>query len=333
MNEGAVELADAIGDTPLLRLPSLSLALGRTILAKAEHLNPGGSIKDRPARYIIDASEKEGRLRAGGTIVEASAGNTGIALAMLAAARGYRCVVTVPDDQSAEKIDVLRLVGADVRFAPIVPFTDERHFYHAGRRIADETQGAVWADQFNNLANFRSHYEGTGPEIWRQTHGGELDAFVCASGTGGTIAGITRALKERRQTVRTILADPMGSALFAYVRTDALIAEGESIVEGIGIKRITENFAQASIDDAVRIDDRTAVEMLYYLLRREGLFVGGSSALNVAAAAKVALAMPENSVVVTILCDGGARYLSRLWNPAWLAEQGLTPRATALEFL
>ncbi len=326
------DLFAAVGDTPLLRIPNLSAALGRTILGKAEFLNPGGSVKDRAAKYIIEDAEASGKLKAGGTIVEGTAGNTGIALALLGDARGYRSIIVVPDDQSSEKFDLLRLFGADLRIVPTVPFADQGNYYHVARRIAQETPGAIWADQFNNPANRRAHYETTGPEIWRQS-GGAIDAFVAAAGTGGTFAGVSGFLKEQRSGIRTVLADPMGSALYAYVKHGSLDVEGDSIAEGIGIKRITDNFRGAPADDALRVDDRDMVEMAHYLLRHEGLLLGGSAALNVTAAARVAQGLPAGSSVVTILCDGGQRSMSRLYNAAWLAENELTPHARGLEFL
>ena len=326
------DLFEAIGHTPLLRLSNLSKEIGRTILGKAEFLNPGGSVKDRAAKYIILDAERSGRLKPHGTVVEGTAGNTGIALALLGNERSYKTIIVIPDDQSQEKIDLLRAFGADVRIVPAAPFTDERNYYHVARRIAQETPDAIWADQFNNTANWRGHYESTGPEIWDQT-GGTVDAFVCACGTGGTFAGVSSALKERKTSLRTILADPMGSALFSWVTACTLDVEGDSVSEGIGIKRITENFKAAKADDAVRVDDRTMIEMVHYLLREEGLLLGGSAGLNVAAAARVALGMPAGSTVVTILCDGGNRYMSRLFNDAWLAENDLTPRSSDLGFL
>ena len=326
------DLYAAVGDTPLLRLPRLSDMLGRNILGKAEHLNPGGSVKDRAAKFIIEDAEAKGRLKAGGTIVEGTAGNTGIALALLGNARDYRTIIVIPDDQSPEKFEVLRAFGADVRVVPSVPFADENNYYHVARRIAESTPNAIWSDQFNNLANRRAHYETTGPEIWQGT-GGTIDAFVCAAGTGGTFAGVSTFLKERKSSVRAILADPLGSALYSYVKSGALEVEGESIAEGIGIKRITENFKGAPVDDALRVDDRTMVEMAYFLLRREGLLVGGSSALNVTAAARVAQGLPAGASVVTILADSGTRSMSRLYNREWLAENHLTPSARGLEFL
>ena len=328
----APDLFAAIGNTPLIRLPKLSAAIGRTVLGKAEFLNPGGSVKDRAAKFIIEDAEEQGRLAAGGTIVEGTAGNTGIALAMLGNAHGYRTIIVTPDDQSAEKIDLLRALGADVRIVPAVPFTNPENYYHVARRIAEVTPGALWADQFKNLANSRGHYLTTGPEIW-EACGGELDAFVASAGTGGTFAGVSRALKERRTRIHTVLADPLGSSLFSYIKEGTLDTLGDSVSEGIGIKRITENFRTAVADDAVRVDDQTMVEMAHYLEREEGLLLGGSAALNVAAAARVAQTLPPGSTVATVLCDGGGRYLSRLYSAGWLSENGLVPQHDDLTFL
>jgi cysteine synthase len=327
-----LDLYAAVGGTPLIRIPKLSGALGRNILGKAEHLNPGGSVKDRAARSIIEDAAAAGRLKPGGTIVEGTAGNTGIALALLGNARGYRTIIVIPDDQSPEKFELLRVLGADVRVVPVVPFADDNNYYHVARRLAESTADAVWADQFNNLANKRAHRETTGPEIWADT-GESLDAFVAAAGTGGTLAGVASYLKERDAAIRIVLADPFGSALYSFVKRGSLDVEGDSIAEGIGIKRITQNFKDAQIDDAVRVDDRSMVEMAHYLLREEGLLLGGSSALNVTAAARIAKELPPGSTVVTILCEGGSRSMSRLYNAAWLADNGLTPTATGLEFL
>ncbi|HET9343112.1 MAG TPA: cysteine synthase A [Candidatus Eremiobacteraceae bacterium] len=326
------DLFEAVGNTPLLKLAKLSKAVGRTILGKAEFLNPGGSVKDRAAKYIILDAEREGRLRPGGTIVEGTAGNTGIALALLGNERDYSTIIVIPDDQSQEKIDLLRAFGADVRVVPSAPFTNENNYYHVARRLAAETPNAVWADQFNNPANYLGHFESTGPEIWEQT-GGNIDLFICACGTGGTFAGISRALKARKPQLRTIVADPMGSAMYSYVKKGTLDFEGDSVSEGIGIKRVTDNFKHALADDALRVDDRTMIEMVHYLLKEEGLLLGSSAGLNVSAAARAAKALPAGSTVATILCDGGTRYMSRLFNPAWLAENDLTPRAKGLEFL
>jgi len=313
-------------------LPKLSAALGRTIVGKAEFLNPGGSVKDRAALGIVDDAERTGRLQPGGTIVEGTAGNTGIALALLANARGYRAIIVVPDDQSSEKIAMLRTYGADVRIVPAVPFTNPENYYHVARGIAERTPGAAWSDQFNNTANRDAHYATTGPEIWNAI-GGELTAFVAACGTGGTLAGAARFLRERKPDVRVVLCDPYGSSLFEYIHCGTLGFEGESNAEGIGIKRITDNFAGTPVDDALRVDDRTMIEMAHWLVREEGLYLGGSASLNVAGAARYARTLPPGSTVVTILCDGGERYRSRIWNDAWLTENHCTPTATDLSFL
>jgi cysteine synthase A len=326
------DIFETVGNTPLVRLSNLSAALRRSIFGKCEFLNPGGSVKDRAAKFIIRDAEERGRLRPGGVIVEGTAGNTGIALAMLGNSRGYKTVIFIPDDQAPEKIDILRAYGADVRIVPSVAYTDDRNYYHQARRFAEQTQGAVWADQFNNIANRRAHLETTGPEIWAAL-GASIDAFVCAAGTGGTIAGVSAVLKERKPSVRAVLADPLGSALYSFVKSNVLEAEGDSFAEGIGIKRITDNFKGAAIDDALRVDDRTMVEMAHYLARAEGLLLGGSSAINVAAAARLARTLPAGSTIVTILCDGGQRYLSRLYSKAWLEANDLLPSATDLSFL
>jgi cysteine synthase A len=324
--------AGAIGDTPHIVLPKLSAALGRTVVGKAEFLNPGGSVKDRAARGIVDDAERSGRLGPGGTIVEGTAGNTGIALALIGNARGYRTIVCIPDDQSEQKYELLRTFGTELHVVPAVPFANPENYYHVAQRIAAATPGALWADQFNNTANRRAHYETTGPEIW-DAFGPRLTAFVAACGTGGTLAGTGACLKERNKAIRVVLCDPEGSSLYCYVKDGSLDAPGESNSEGIGIKRITKNFEGAPVDDALRVDDRTMVEMAYWLLREEGLFVGGSAALNVAGAARLAKTLPEGSTVVTILCDGGERYRSRMWNRAWLEENGLVPQAAGLSFL
>lgn len=326
------DIFEMVGLTPLVRLSNLSAALKRSIFGKCEFLNPGGSVKDRAAKFIIRDAEESGRLRSGGVIVEGTAGNTGIALAMLGNSRGYKTVIFIPDDQAPEKIDILHAHGADVHIVPTVAYTDESNYYHQARRFAEQTQGAVWADQFNNTANRRAHVETTGPEIWTAL-GASIDAFVCAAGTGGTIAGVSAVLKERKPSVRVVLADPLGSALYSFVKANVLEAEGDSFAEGIGIKRITENFKGAAIDDALRVDDRTMVEMAHYLARAEGLLLGGSSAINVAAAARLASTLRAGSTIVTILCDGGQRYMSRLYSKAWLEANDLLPRATDLSFL
>jgi cysteine synthase len=322
----------AVGSTPLIGLPKLSAALGRTIMGKAEFLNPGGSVKDRAALGIIGDFEARGLLGPGGVVVEGTAGNTGIGLALVGNARGYRTIIVMPDDQAPEKYALLRAFGAELHVVAAVPFADDANYYHVARRLAESTPDAVWANQFENTANRDAHERTTGPEIFAQT-GGALDAFVAAAGTGGTIAGCGRALKARDPQIRVVLADPYGSALYSYVKTGQLATEGDSNAEGIGIKRIVANFAGAPVDDAVRVDDRTMVEMAHWLLREEGLFVGGSAALNVTAAARYARTLPAGSRVVTILCDGGERYRSRLYDANWLAENDVVPAASGLEFL
>ena len=321
-----------IGNTPLIALPKLSAAIGRTIFGKAEFLNPGGSVKDRAALGIIERFEARGMLRPGGTIVEGTAGNTGIGLTLVGNAHGYRTIIVMPDDQAAEKYALLRTFGAELHVVEAVPFTNEANYYHAARRIAESTPGAVWANQFENTANRDAHERTTGPEIIAQTEG-RLDAFVAAAGTGGTIAGVGRALKAHDPAIRVVLADPYGSALFCYVKAGRLETEGDSNAEGIGIKRLVANFAGAPVDDALRVDDRAMVEMAHWLLREEGLFVGGSAALNVVAAARYARTLPAASRVVTVLCDGGERYRSRLYDQNWLAENDVVPKATDLSFL
>ena len=322
----------AIGNTPLVALPKLSAAIGRTILGKAEFLNPGGSVKDRAARGIVEDFERRGLLTRGGTVVEGTAGNTGIGLALVGNARGYRTIIVMPDDQAPEKYALLRAFGAELHVVEAAPYTNPANYYHEARRIAEATPGAVWANQFENTANRDAHEATTGSEIIAQT-GGELDAFVTAAGTGGTIAGVGRALKAHDPRIRVVLADPYGSALFSYVKTGELATEGDSNAEGIGIKRIVANFEGAPVDDALRVDDRTMVEMAHWLLREEGLFVGGSAGLNVAAAARYARTLPAGSSVVTVLCDGGDRYRSRIYDEGWLRENDLVPSATDLSFL
>ncbi|HYW52636.1 MAG TPA: cysteine synthase A [Dongiaceae bacterium] len=322
----------AIGNTPLVALPKLSAAIGRTILGKAEFLNPGGSVKDRAARGIVEDFEARGLLKPGGVIVEGTAGNTGIGLALVGNARGYRTIIVMPDDQAAEKYALLRAFGADLRVVAAAPYTNEANYYHEARRVAESIPGAVWANQFENTANRDAHAATTGPEIIAQT-GGALAAFVAAAGTGGTIAGVGRALKAYDPAIRVVLADPYGSALYSYVKTGELTVEGDSNAEGIGIKRIVANFEGAPVDDAIRVDDRTLTEMAHWLVREEGLFVGGSAALNVAAAARYARTLRAGSSVVTVLCDGGDRYRSRLYDAAWLRENDVVPTATDLSFL
>ncbi len=324
--------AGTIGNTPLVRLPKLSAAVGREICAKAEYLNPGGSVKDRAARGIVEDFERRGLLRAGGVVVEGTAGNTGIGLTLVGNARGYRSIIVMPDDQAPEKYELLRTYGAELHVVAAAPFTNDANYYHVARRLAESIPGAVWANQFENTANRDAHERTTGPEIIAQT-GGRIDAFVAAAGTGGTIAGTGRALKAHDASIRVVLCDPYGSALYNYVKSGELRPEGDSNAEGIGIKRLVANFTGAPVDDAIRVDDRTMIEMAHWLVREEGIFIGGSAALNVAGAARYARTLPAGSRVVTIMCDGGDRYRSRLYNAAWLAENDVTPVATDLSFL
>ncbi len=313
----------SVGNTPLVRLNSFSAETGCEILGKAEFLNPGGSVKDRAARAIIDDAERRGTLKPGGTVVEGTAGNTGIGLAHVCNARGYRCVIVMPDNQSPEKYQLIQAMGAEVRSVKAVPYSDPNHYQKVAGRTAEEIPGAIWANQFDNTANARTHFETTGPEIWAQT-GGSIDAFVASSGTGGTLAGVSRFLKSKRADVRTVLADPPGSSLYEFVRHGVLKPTGTgSITEGIGIGRVTENFASARIDEAVHIKDSESVRFVYRLLYEEGLFLGSTSGINVAAAVRVAHELGPGHRIVTVLCDGGAKYLSRLFNPAWLEQQRL----------
>jgi cysteine synthase A len=320
------DMAQAIGHTPLIRLRRASEATGCTILGKAEFMNPGGSVKDRAGLAIILDAEQRGALREGGTIVEGTAGNTGIGLTLVGNARGYRSIIVMPETQSREKIDFLRMIGADLRLVPAKPYKDPGNYVHFSRRLAEEialeTGNSIWANQFDNLANREGHRVTTGPEIWDQT-GGKVDAFTCACGTGGTLAGVSLALKERNPGVRIVLADPHGSNLYGWVKNGDLTIEGSSITEGIGQSRVPDNLAGVVIDDAERIPDAEALEQIFDVLIHEGLSVGTSSGINIAAAIRVAKAMGPGHTVVTILCDGGSRYQSKLFNPSFLREKGL----------
>jgi cysteine synthase A len=318
---------DTIGRTPLIRLTKASQATGCEIYGKAEFLNPGGSVKDRAAKAIIDDAEAKGLLRPGGTIVEGTAGNTGIGLALVGNARGYRTVIVMPETQSQEKKDFLRLVGADLRLVPAAPYRDPGNYVRYSERLAGELaavepNGAIWANQFDNVANREGHRLTTGAEIWEQT-GGHIDGFTCSAGTGGTIAGVSMALKERNPAIRTMIADPEGSAFYNWFTRGELIAEGTSITEGIGNSRITKNLEGAPIDGAFRIPDAEALPIVFDLVREEGLVLGGSSGINVAAAIRLARELGPGHTVVTILCDGGARYQSKLFNREFLREKGL----------
>ena len=311
----------AIGNTPLIRLRAASARTGCEILGKAEFLNPGGSVKDRAALYIILDAESRGLLGPGGVIVEGTAGNTGIGLALVGNARGYRTVIVIPETQSREKKDMLRLCGAELREVPAVPYKDPDNYVHVSERLAREL-GALWANQWDNTANRDAHYRSTGPEIWRQT-GGRIDGFVCAIGTGGTLAGTSMFLKEKNPNIRTAAADPMGAAMYSWFKRGELKAEGSSITEGIGLGRVTKNIEGAPVDDAYQIPDAEALPLVFSLLREEGLCVGGSSGINVAGAIRLAQDLGPGHTVVTILADSGTRYQSRLFNPAFLRQKGL----------
>jgi len=321
------DFLETVGHTPLIKLRRLSDETGCEILGKAEFMNPGGSVKDRAARAIVLDAERRGVLSAGGTVVEGTAGNTGIGFAHVCNARGYRCVIVMPDNQSPEKYALIEALGAEVRRVKAVPYSDPNHYQKVAGRLAQELPNAIWGNQFDNVANRTGHYETTGPEIWEQTQG-RLDAFVTASGTGGTIAGVSTYLKERDARIRTVLADPPGSSLYEYVRHGVIKATGSgSITEGIGIGRVTANMQGAPIDDAVHIEDVETVRYVYRLLREEGWFVGSTSGVNVAAAVRVARELGPGHRIVTVLCDTGAKYLSRLFNSEWLAQKGVLEAA------
>jgi len=311
----------AVGNTPLIRLRGASQLTGCNILGKAEFLNPGGSVKDRAAFYIIVDAEKRGALKPGGVIVEGTAGNTGIGLALVGNARGYRTVIVIPDTQSQEKKDLLRLCGAQLREVPAVPYRDSNNYVHVSERLAKEL-GAFWANQWDNTANRDGHYRSTGPEIWEQTDG-KVDGFTCSIGTGGTLCGVGRFLKERKKTVRVALADPMGAAMYHWFKHGVLKAEGSSITEGIGQGRVTKNIEGAPVDDAYQIPDAEALALIFDLLKKEGLCLGGSSGINVASAIRLAKDLGPGHTVVTILADSGTRYHSKLFNPEFLREKGL----------
>jgi len=318
MNQGFV---DTVGKTPLIRLRKASEATGCEILGKAEFLNPGGSVKDRAALYMILDAEKRGALKPGGTLVEGTAGNTGIGLALVGNARGYKTVIVIPETQSREKKDMLRLCGAELREVPAVPYKDPNNYVHVSERVAKE-MGAFWANQWDNTANREGHIQSTGPEIWEQT-GGKVDGFTCAIGTGGTLAGVSIFLKSKNKGIRTAAADPEGAAMYEWIKHKQLRSEGSSVTEGIGLGRVTRNIEGAPIDDAYRIPDAEALPLLFSLLKDEGLCLGGSSGINVAGAIRLARDLGPGHTVVTILADSGTRYQSKLFNPAFLKSKGL----------
>ena len=313
---------ETIGNTPLIRLQGASAATSCEIFGKAEFMNPGGSVKDRAAWWMIRDAENSGLLRPGGTVVEGTAGNTGIGIAHICNARGYSCVIYLPDNQSREKVELLEMLGAEVRVVPTVPYTNEMNYQKQAGRYAESLASAVWVNQFDNTANRLAHYESTGPEIWEQTEG-SVDAFVCSVGTGGTIAGVSKFLKQQRNEIQLVLLDCIGSALYNFVTSgDLTLSEGTSITEGIGNSRITDNLAGAEIDWALQISDQDMVSMVYRLLREEGWLFGSSTGINVCGAIEVARKLGPGHTIVTVLCDGGGKYRSTLYNSAWLTEKG-----------
>lgn len=316
-----------IGNTPLIKLQKASQETGCTILGKAEFLNPGGSVKDRTALGIVRDAERKGLLKPGGTIVEGTAGNTGIGLALVGNALGYKTVIVLPNTQSQEKKDALKLAGADLRLVAAKPYKDPDNYIHYSERLAaalakSEPSGAFWANQFDNVANRDAHFKSTGPEIWQQTEG-KIDGFTCAVGTGGSIGGISLSLKELDKNIKITLADPMGAALYHYYKHGELRSDGNSITEGIGQGRITANLQGIEIDNAYQIPDAEALKVIFDLVKYEGLSLGGSSGINVAAAIRMARDMGPGHTIVTLLCDGGARYQSKLFNPDFLKEKNL----------
>jgi cysteine synthase A len=321
------DFIETIGNTPLVKLKRASELTGCTILGKAEFLNPGGSVKDRAAWGIVKDAEARGALKPGGVIVEGTAGNTGIGLALVGNARGYRTVIVIPETQSQEKKDMLTLCGADLRQVPAAPYSNPNNYVHFSERLAKEIaasdpKGAIWANQFDNVANRQIHVETTGPEIWDQTDG-KVDAFTCSVGTGGTLAGIGIALKERNQKVKIYCADPMGASLYNYYEHGTLKAEGNSITEGIGQSRITKNLEGAPIDGAFQITDEEALPVLFDLVKEEGLILGGSSGINIVGAMRAAKELGPGHIIVTILADYGTRYQSKLFNPDFLRSKNL----------
>ena len=329
MNSSSIRenLIQSIGNTPLIRLRRASEETGCTILGKAEFMNPGGSVKDRAAKAIVLDAEKQGVLKPGGLIVEGTAGNTGIGLALVGNSRGYRTLIVIPETQSQEKKDMLRLSGAELKEVPAVPYRDPQNYIKISGRLAEELnqndpKGAIWANQFDNVANREAHYETTGPEIWEQTEG-KVDAFICAVGTGGTLAGTGAFLKEKNPEIQIGLADPMGAALYAYYTEGELSSWGDSITEGIGQGRITANLEDAVVDHPFQIPDDQALLVCFQLLQEEGLCLGSSSGINVAGAIRLAKELGPGKKIVTILCDSGTRYQSKLFNPQFLKKKGL----------
>ncbi len=318
---------EAIGNTPLIKLNYPSKITGCNIYGKAEFLNPGGSIKDRAAKAIILDAIKDGKLKNGGTIVEGTAGNTGIGLGLVGNSMGFKTIIVMPETQSQEKKDALNLIGCELKLVPALPYSNPGNYIRQSETLANELnksekKGVLWANQFDNVSNMNGHFNTTGPEIWTQLDG-KVDGFTCAVGTGGTLAGVSRYLKEKKEDIKIFLSDPYGSALYNYYKHDELKAEGNSITEGIGQGRITENLKDLVIDNAVRINDKEALEMIFKLLKEEGLFLGGSSGINICGAIKMAEKLGPGHNIVTILCDSGQRYQSKIWNKSFLKLKDL----------
>lgn len=318
---------EAIGNTPLIKLNYPSKITGCNIYGKAEFLNPGGSIKDRAAKAIILDAIKDGKLKDGGTIVEGTAGNTGIGLGLVGNSMGFKTIIVMPETQSQEKKDALNLIGCELKLVPALPYSNPGNYIRQSETLANELNksernGVLWANQFDNISNMNGHFNTTGPEIWAQLDG-KVDGFTCAVGTGGTLAGVSKYLKEKKEDIKIFLSDPYGSALYNYYKKDELKAEGNSITEGIGQGRITENLKYLVVDDAVRINDKEALEMIFKLLKEEGLFLGGSSGINVCGAIKMAEKLGPGHNIVTILCDSGQRYQSKIWNKSFLKSKDL----------
>lgn len=316
-----------IGSTPLIKIESLSKLTGQNIFGKAEFMNPGGSVKDRTALGIILDAEKKGQLKPGFEIIEGTAGNTGIGLAIVASQRGYKCTIVMPNNQSAEKYTILKALGVELITVAPCPFSNENHFYHTARRLSEKRPHSFWANQFENTANYQIHYETTSKEIWEQTQG-QVDAFVASAGTGGTLAGVSRFLKDQKSSIHVRLADPTGSGLYNFFTNGEMSSSGTSMTEGIGIMRLTANLKEARIDSAVQVSDQQMIDMLYHLALHDGLLVGTSAALNLFATYEYAKSLKEkNKTIVTVICDGALRYQGKVFNPKYLASQNIIPKS------